>query len=194
MNKNDIIINVQKHMSERRFSHTKGVVRASRELAVRYGADPEKAELAGWLHDCAKEFSLERMHSIMNYYNEPVGVEISANPALLHGPVGAVIGKYGYGIKDEEILEAIRVHTTGKVNMSLLDKIIFIADYIEETRQFPGVDELRRLALIDLNEAVLAGYNSTIEALIAQKEVIYFKTLLGRNDILKVIKEKEKSR
>ena len=96
--------------------------------------------------------------------------------------------KLEFSITDSEILEAIRVHTTGKVGMSKLDKVIFLADYIEPNRDFPGVDELRNVAKEDLNKAVLLGFDNTINHLIEQHLSIYPLTILGRNDVLKSCK------
>ena len=96
--------------------------------------------------------------------------------------------KLEFSITDSEILEAIRVHTTGKVGMSTLDKVIFLADYIEPNRDFLGVDELRTVAKKDLNKAVLLGFDNTINHLIEQHLSIYPLTILGRNDVLKSCK------
>ena len=96
--------------------------------------------------------------------------------------------KHEFSISDNEVLEAIRVHTTGKVHMSKLDKVIFLADYIEPNRDFPGVDELRKVAAQDLDKAVLLGFDNTIIHLIEQKLSIYPLTILGRNDVLQSCK------
>ena len=104
--------------------------------------------------------------------------------ALLHGPAGSVLAKTAFGIDDEEIRGAIYYHTTGRVGMTLLEKIVFLADYIEPNRDFPGVEDLRLLAEKDLDEAVLAAYDSTISHLIDQEAYIYGLTFLGRNDMV----------
>ena len=96
--------------------------------------------------------------------------------------------KQEFSISDNEVLEAIRVHTTGKVHMSKLDKVIFLADYIEPNRDFPGVDELRKVADQNLDKAVLLGFDNTIIHLIEQKQSIYPLTILGRNDVLQSCK------
>jgi len=107
---------------------------------------------------------------------------------LLHGLAGMIRAEKEFSITDLDVLEAIRVHTTGKVHMSKLDKVIFLADYIEPNRNFPGVDELRRLAQQDLDKAVLLGFDNTINHLIEQHLSIYPLTILGRNDVLQSCK------
>lgn len=185
----EIIEDLQSKISPKRLKHILGVVEAAEALANRYGEDVKKARLAALLHDCAKELTLTEMKKIVEKAGLLVDPEIFNNPALLHGPAGAILAVNFYGVEDLEILEAIRVHTTGKVDMGLLDKIIFLADYIEKNRDFPGVEDMRKLAFIDLDKAVLAGYDSTISYLIKQKQSIYGKTILGRNDIIFKIKE-----
>lgn len=180
----DIHDDLKDRISPRRFAHIEGVIEAAGALAFYYGADVEQAEMAALLHDSAKELPLARMQKLVDRCGPLVDREVYQNGALLHGPAGAVIAAERYGIEDQAILEAVRVHTTGKAGMSTLDKIIFLADYIDKTRKFSGVDELRRLAFIDLDQAVLAGYDSTIGLLLKKKLTIYFKTIIGRNDII----------
>lgn len=188
MTMEDIYNDLKRRISPKRFTHIMGVTKTAEILAKRYGADPDKAYLAGLLHDCAKELPLSQMQGMVDEANVLVDRAVYENGALLHGLAGAVMARDYYGIDDEEVLEAIRVHTTGKVGMSALDKVVFLADYIEPSRKFPGVDALRKLAFIDLDEAVLAGYDSTIAHLLEQKLSIYFKTILGRNDCLAQMK------
>ena len=112
---------------------------------------------------------------------------VLSSKALLHGPVGSILCETKYGIDDKDIKSAIFYHTTGRTNMTLLEKIIFLADYIEPSRDFPGVDTIRKLAEKDLNQAVLSAYNSTIKHLIDQDAYIYDLTFLGRNDMVLLI-------
>lgn len=182
-----LIDQLQGRLSPKRFAHTLGVAKAAQTLASIYKANPTKAYLAGLLHDCGKELPLSEMQHIVKEANVNVDMEMFRNGALLHGVVGAILARNVYGVEDMTILDAIRYHTTGRIGMTLMDKIIFLADYIEETRDFPGVDHLRQLAFEDLNKAVLAGYDGTINHLLDQGLSIYFKTILGRNDILRQI-------
>ena len=104
--------------------------------------------------------------------------------AIIHGPVGAILAKRDYGISDEEILNAIRIHTTGDVNMSLLEKIIFLSDLIEPGRAFPGVDELRVKAFKDLDEAMVHAFDMTIMHVLNKGSLLHPKTVSARNYIL----------
>ena len=138
---------VQMQMSERRFRHVLGVEETAVALAAKYGADEAKASIAALTHDYAKERPNDEFEliirrdgfdlALLNYGNE-----------IWHGLVGADIVQRELAIDDEEILQAIRVHTTGAAKMSLLDKIIYVADYIEPGRDFPGVKEAREIAQI----------------------------------------------
>jgi len=107
-------------------------------LAEKYGGNVEKAALAGILHDCAREIKGQAVFELCKKYHINVDYITLAQPELLHGPVGAVIAAEEYGIEDEDVLKAIECHTTGRENMTLLDKIIFIADYIDREESFRG--------------------------------------------------------
>jgi len=188
------IENIQKDLknilSGKRFHHSEGVAQTAFYLAKKYGADPDKAFLAGWVHDCAKELSLSEMKSIAMDYHLPVDSVLLSSRALLHGPVGSILAEIKYGITDKQIKSAIYYHTTGHADMTLMEKIIFLADYIEPSRDFPGVDKLRQLADRDLDKALLAAYDSTISHLLEQGAYIYDLTFIGRNDLVLKLKEK----
>lgn len=138
---------LRRTLSPRRMQHTAGVWKTASELALRYGADPDKARIAALLHDCAKELTAAEL---LKRTQTP-------DPILpvLHAEVGAQLAETEYGISDTEILQAIRLHTTGDTDMTVLDKIIYLADMIEPHRDFPDVAELRRLAEISLDDTVL---------------------------------------
>lgn len=177
---------LEKTLSPKRFRHSAGVAEMARHLAHLYGASEEKAYLAGWIHDCAKEMTLSEMQHVVKkaHLTFDDAKHMLGSRALLHGPAGSVLAKTAFGIDDEEIRGAIYYHTTGRVGMTLLEKIVFLADYIEPNRDFPGVEDLRLLAEKDLDEAVLAAYDSTISHLIDQEAYIYGLTFLGRNDMV----------
>ncbi|SFP93840.1 putative HD superfamily hydrolase of NAD metabolism [Lachnospiraceae bacterium XBB1006] len=152
----EILNHLKKILKPERYHHTIGVMYTAANLAYAYGFDADKAILAGALHDCAK------LAESIDYIAEckRAGIVVPSfcyeNPALLHADLGAVYAKEQYHIEDEEILHAIRVHTTGCVNMTLLDKIIYIADYIEPGRYpYDGIETLRHAAYKDLDYAVL---------------------------------------
>ena len=144
---------LEKKLKEERYIHTLGVMYTAASMAMRHGADVQKAMTAGLLHDCAKELPLSEMQRLVDDADIKVDMDMYVNGALLHGVSGAVMAHDRYGVIDGYILDAIRYHTTGRVGMTQLDKIIFLADYVEETRDFPGVDYLRSLALEDLDES-----------------------------------------
>lgn len=175
---------LKERLSAKRYRHTEGVAASSRELAARYGASPEKAELAGWVHDCAKEMTLDEMKALVREGGLAVDAPVLKSRALLHGPAGSVYARLHFGIDDAEILSAVFYHTTGKPDMSLLEKIVFLADYIEPSRDFPGVEELRALAEQDLDRALIAAYDSTIRHLAEQHAYIYDLTIAGRNYLI----------
>ena len=143
----------------KRFMHILGVQYTAAALAMAHGMDVKRAELAGVLHDCAKYLTFPEQFAIC----EQAGISLSpvekVNPALLHAKLGAYIAKTKYNINDEEILSAIRYHTTGHENMTLLEKIVYIADYIEPNRSFEAapysLDEIRKEAYADIDRALL---------------------------------------
>lgn len=144
---------LKKELKPSRYKHTMGVVETAGKLAEIHGYDVGKARLAALLHDCAKGIPDEQKFSMCREYCVSVTDAERANPPLLHAKCGALVAEYKYGIGDEEILHAIRVHTTGCIHMSLLDEIIFVADYIEPGRdQAPHLKELRKLAQKDLEQ------------------------------------------
>lgn len=174
----------KRRLSSKRYIHVLGVTEAAGRLADRYGADREKARLAGLVHDCAKEFTLEEMQDIMKRSGHIPDDRLMRSKALLHGPAGSVLAQERYGITSPDILSAVYYHTTGRENMSLMEKIIFLADYIEPSRKFPGVDDIRKVAFSSLDEAVLLGYDKTIRYLLDSHQYIYDLTFRGRNDLI----------
>lgn len=167
---------VQMQMSEKRFKHVLGVEETAVALAKKYGASKEKASIAALTHDYAKERPDDEFQLVIR--RDGFDLELlNWNNAIWHGIVGADFVQRELGIDDEEILNAIRLHTTGGAVMSLLDKIIYVADYIEPGRDFPGVKEARELALVDLDEAVAYETKHTLAHLIETEKPIYPKTI-----------------
>lgn len=157
---------MEKVQDPKRFTHTLGVEYTAAALAMRYGADLEKAQLAGLLHDCAKCMSNDKLLSACEKHDIPITDVERRNPYLLHAKVGSYLAKKEYKIDDQEILNAILYHTTGHPGMTLLEKIIFTADYIEPGRkQAPNLTEIRQLAFTDLDEAVKKILADTLEYL-----------------------------
>lgn len=157
---------LQDCLTGKRYEHTLGVEYTCCSLGMRYGIDLEKARMAGLLHDCAKCFSGEELLQTCAQYQLPVSREERAFPELLHAKVGSYLAKEEYGVDDPEILSAILWHTTGHPDMTILEKILYIADYIEPNRnQAPHLDKLRRLAFQDLDACLLGILTDTLSYL-----------------------------
>lgn len=176
---------LKKSLSEKRYKHSLGVCEEAVKLAKLHGADAEKAYIAGLLHDCAKGFNLDEQLELCEKY----GVEIDAVTLLckpvIHAPLGAKIAEAEYGINDNEILEAIRCHTVAKEKMSLLDKIIYVADMIEPSRDFDGVDKLRKAAYKNIDEAFVTGLRSSIEINAKRNRAIHPDTISAWNYMMR---------
>lgn len=163
--------------------HTEGVLNMALKLAKTYGADEEKARTAAKYHDLAKCFEDSILDSYVVYYNLPN--YLIGKPNLSHGKVGAEIMKEKFGILDEEILDAVRYHTTLRYGMTLMDKIIYVADAVEVNRDYEGVKELRDLALKDIDSACLKIIESTIERVKLKGDYLDEDTLKAKEYILK---------
>ncbi|MBP5427213.1 MAG: bis(5'-nucleosyl)-tetraphosphatase (symmetrical) YqeK [Clostridiales bacterium] len=190
MNYDEIYKAMKEKMSEKRFKHVLGVVETAKMLANLYDEDIEKAKIASILHDCAKEYTKEEMERLCTYYSYHGDDFISKEPALLHSKVGAILASATYGVSDEDVLNAISYHTTGRKDMTMLEKIIFIADYIEPSRSFEGVENIRKLAFRDIDLAVFEALENILLHLIEEKSFIHIDTLYARNDLLKKIKNR----
>ncbi|MFT4142861.1 MAG: bis(5'-nucleosyl)-tetraphosphatase (symmetrical) YqeK [Mobilitalea sp.] len=175
-------------LKKSRFQHSIGVEEVACDLAAIYGYDVEKAGLAGLLHDCAKNLSDQELLDSCKENNITVSKMEERFPYLLHGKVGAVLAESKYEVKDEEILDSIRYHTTGRPDMTLLDKIIFTADYIEPYREpLPRIEDIRWTAYTDLDYAVTMIYDNILSYLneihaeidhMSEEAYEYYKTLI----------------
>ncbi|MFG6320844.1 MAG: bis(5'-nucleosyl)-tetraphosphatase (symmetrical) YqeK [Lachnospiraceae bacterium] len=163
---------LKKHLTKERYQHTLGVAHTAVAMAMRYNPDTsnaefiKRAETAGLLHDCAKCMDNDKKIKICEKNNIPCSDFEISHPYLLHGKVGAYIAKNKFDILDEDILQAITWHTTGRPEMSLLEKIIFIADYIEPSRNpIPELDVIRQLAFVDIDKAMEKILSNTLKFL-----------------------------
>lgn len=155
---------LQSALSIERYIHTMGVVKTAKKLAIHYGADVKKAAYAALLHDCAKDYPSEMKLRFCKEYHVPVDDIMISTPDLTHQFLGAEVARREYLVEDEEILDAIKYHTTGKPDMSLLGKIIFIADFTEENRKkFDSLEEARKLSFEDIDKAMAFILKNTIE-------------------------------
>lgn len=160
----DIEERLKKKLSAKRYRHTLGVAYTAASMAMTYDYDVEKAYLAGLLHDCAKGYDNEKILKLCEKYKLKVRDIERKNPQLLHAKLGSYLARKEYGIYDTEILDAILYHTTGRPDMGMLEKIVYVADYIEPNRKIiPNLDNVRHYAFCDLNKAVLLELESTIQ-------------------------------
>jgi len=174
---------VRAQMPEKRWNHTLGVMETAVVLANRFGADPAKADLASILHDVAKYWPVDRMAMLMRENGLDAEL-LQEDKELWHAPVGAFVAEREYGVEDADVLNAIRYHTSGRVGMSKLEKVVCLADYMEPGRSFPGVDKIRELAEHSLERALLAGFDSTVAFLLEKGKRILPLTVLARNDLI----------
>ncbi len=174
---------IRAQMNEKRYVHTLGVAESARSLAKKYGADPDKAEVAGYVHDYCKCWPTEKMRDYLLRYDFPEAV-LHGEKELWHAFVGAVVIQNELQITDPEIIQAVRYHTTGRSGMTLLEKVVCLADYIEPNRKFPGVEELRILAKKDLDEALAEAFGGTIAQLIGKRKTVFPLTLQAYNDLV----------
>lgn len=176
---------IEQDFSEKRRIHTLGVVETAKKLAKLYNVDVDKAVTASLYHDLFRGKPV----NVINYYVNHLGFDSKYldNPNLAHGKIAAYIMKQEYGIEDQEILDAVSYHTTGRAGMSDLEKVVFLADTIEPNRKYPGVDQLRELAVKDLNKACLLSLERTIQFVTSKGEYLDPDTIDARDSLLKEI-------
>jgi len=190
MNTDSIYSYIEKNFSEKRKVHTEGVRVTAMALAKRYGADPEKAEIAALFHDMYRGVSVDAL----NYYVKHLGLpgKYLDNANLAHGKIAAIIMERDYGITDSDILNAVSFHTTGRPGMSLLEKIIYIADAVEPSRSYPGVEDVREAVGKDLDDACLLSLERTIVFVQSQGNYLDPATLDARDYFVRIKEQKEK--
>lgn len=178
---NEYLIN---NLSSSRYSHSLGVKDTAIKLALKYGESTYKASIAGLVHDCAKNMKNDEIISLVKENGYEVDDIYKNNPELLHGLAGAIVAKKVMGIEDEDIFNAIAYHTTARENMSLLEKIIYIADYVEPSRKFPGINELRKVAYESLEEALILSLSNTIGYVVSKEKILHLDTVKARNYLI----------
>lgn len=170
-------------IGEKRYKHSLRVMECAERLSEGKKVDKEKVKLAALLHDCAKYNETKYMKELKIKQFDEIDPDLSKS--VVHSFLGAEVAKKVYNIRDEEILKAIKYHTTGKENMSLLEKIVFLADAIEDERSYPGVDDIRRKASENLDLGILECLNHNIRYLIEIDAFIDPLTLKARNYLIK---------
>lgn len=184
---------LQHELDEERYQHTLGVMYTSAALAMRHCCDMEQALLAGLLHDCAKCIPNEEKIRICQTQGIPVSDVERANPSLLHAKLGAYLAKEQYQVTDSNVLNAISSHTTGRPEMTLLEKIVYIADYMEPGRRnLPNMEEVRFLAFQDIDACLLRILKDSLVYLktrkmpidpMTEQTYIYYNQTLGKKEI-----------
>ncbi|CDZ74580.1 HD superfamily hydrolase [Peptoniphilus sp. ING2-D1G] len=182
--KNEIISIV----GEKRYEHILRVRDVAIDLAKNYNISVEKAEIAAYYHDCAKATTQDKIYELCKKYGLKLSYKMQKAPKIIHAPLGAIIANKKFGIEDKDILNAIKYHTTGRENMSMLEKIIFVSDYIEPNRKFDGIDEIRKLAFENIDIALYKSLNNMIGYLLLKDEYIVSDTIGARNYIMEKYK------
>lgn len=185
INDKNIIEKLKTMLKPKRLEHSINVANCALKLSEIYNCDKEKAYLAGLIHDCAKYFTKEQVDFYVQKYNvklDPLEID---NIALSHSVIGSFAIQDVFDIEDVDIINAVRYHTTGRENMSTLEKIIFMADMIEEGRDFPGVDYLRELSFNgQLDKALITSFNNTIKFVIDNNQLIHPRSVKARNYLM----------
>ncbi|MBD3271424.1 MAG: HD domain-containing protein [Elusimicrobia bacterium] len=181
-----------RHVSRPRFVHSLGVMRTAGAIARRWGADVNKARIAGLLHDCSRGMSMHKQKQLVRAYDPKILHDplITTNPHLIHGFASAAIAYKKFKVRDKAVLHAMAYHTTGCSRMSVLDKIIFLADMSAPDRRFASLKTLRRKIHADLDKAVCLGLMYKIEHVLYGKQSIHPRALEAWNDIIQTIRKK----
>ncbi|MFC6170651.1 bis(5'-nucleosyl)-tetraphosphatase (symmetrical) YqeK [Loigolactobacillus jiayinensis] len=172
----DLLARLHAQLSDGRFAHVQRVEQTAIKLAQQYGGDVQRAGLAGLVHDYAKQRPDAEFKQLIRQQRFDPDL-LTANNGIWHGVIGAYLVERELGIHDTQVLNAIRRHTIGAVEMTTLDKIIFVADFIEPGRDFPGVDQARAAAEASLDAGVRFEITNTLKFLIAKQVNIYPKTI-----------------
>ncbi len=188
--KDEFLAVMKEKLKEKRFIHSLNVADAAKRLSERYGADTEKAYICGLLHDIEKNAPKEEQKKYMNSLCDDLPQVVTDNFKLWHAPAGAAFVRDELGITDPEMISAIKYHTTAKAGMTMLEKIIYIADYISDERDYPGVDEMRKAAFEDINEAILIGTRFTLSDLLAHDRIINQDTIDAYNEMCELLRQK----
>lgn len=179
---------VRKHLTEKRFYHSRCVAKEAARLAARYGADVEKARLAGILHDVMKDTPPEEQLKIMDEFGIILEKRESPVPKPWHGAAGAAYLWGVLGVEDRELLAAVECHTWGKKDMTLFEKVLFVADYISADRDYPGIEEMRAAADRSLEEAIVKGVAWTLSDVAGQGKPLDPDSVFAYDDALRALK------
>ncbi|MGL4970057.1 MAG: bis(5'-nucleosyl)-tetraphosphatase (symmetrical) YqeK [Cetobacterium sp.] len=177
---------IKNTLSKKRYEHSIRVLETAITLGEIYKVDLNKVAIASLLHDYAKEFKREDLINLSKEHFSNETKEYLSNVEILHSYIGTYFASEKFNIKDPEILNAIKYHTTGRKNMSIIEKIVYLADAIEPKRDYPYIEKIRDLSLINLDKAILLEVTKKIEYLLKENHVIHVNSIEMRNWLLKV--------
>lgn len=182
----EVLDKLKESLGKRSYKHAINTAELAYELSERYKEQvfPKAAQLAALLHDCAKLYSYSQLANLIKEYNIKLDKIEKRERKLWHGPVGAFIAKEEYGVKDDDILHAIAIHSTGAPNMNHLDKIVYISDYIESSKKLPKQEEIKNIAKENLNLATILVINYKIAHLLDEHSIIHPKSILAYNQLV----------
>lgn len=175
---------VSARLKPSRLLHTLGVMNKAGELAEIHACSKEKAMIAGVLHDYAKNLSIKELKEYIIKHDIEVDKESNMNLNLMHGIVGAYMVKKDLNIDDEEILNAISYHTFGRENMSILEKVVFLADAIEDGREYDGVDKIRDVSKFNLDNAIILSIENTLIHVLDSGSIVHLNSIRLRNELI----------
>ena len=181
---NDYYSLAENRLSEYRFNHSKMVAKAAVELARKYGADVKKAEIAGILHDITKETPQNNQLQLLKDNDIMLDSVTNANEQILHAVSGAAYAEFVLSVDDRDILNAIRYHTTARAKMSLLEKIIFVADFISEDRTYPDIDVMRAEASKSLEHGMKYALGYVIKSLVERHRCVHPDAIDAYNELI----------
>ena len=170
-------------IGEGRYAHSVRVMDESKKLAQIYNVDIEKASIAGLMHDCGRYQDKSYLLKKSDEFGIILGRLYTKNVNLLHAHLGMEVAKRDYGVSDSDILNAIRYHTTGRESMSDLEKVVYLADYIEPKRNFEGIEDIRKLCYegVNIDKALIECIDNTIRYILNNKQIIHEDTIKARN-------------
>ena len=175
---------IKEKLKESRYIHSLNVADSARELALLYGCDEEKAYTAGLLHDVMKNASAEEQLDVINKAAWQLTEAEKANDKLWHAIAGAAFMKTELGIDDDDLIEAVRYHTTARKNMSVLEKVIYVADFVSADRNYPEVDEVRQASRQSLEKAMMLGLEFCIQEIAKRRQILHPDSVDAYNEII----------
>ena len=183
---------LKESLPTKRYEHSIAVYKTAKDIAQTCGVDVEKAKLAGLLHDCGREISTKDFIDKIKELGIKADIVEMNQPILLHDKLGVYYAERKYGVHDKEVLDAILYHTTGAPHMSKLAMVIYLADILEPGRDYPGVDDLRKLVTKDLEQTLFQAYVQTIKFLLDGKQLVHPNCIEAYNELAIMYKNAKK--